>query len=890
MEKWHESVGIKVYNGSGGVPDSVTISGRLSPLTNLLLNVFWNRNQEKNIVVAIPEHTLHPIPILAYLYAIKKKKSVIVFTKKKNSMSSKEGIEKASHHNNYYLLAEKNNGQYLFTKVPLVEIGKKDSKKDDEKEDDEKLDFNVSIYLPRCKKGYKKRYIEEQKKLFLEKNTPRILLFQEDNYSLINNLEKIYLEKEEVKKDVPIDVGLLIFEHIDRFINSGTNYDKFKEWLQAQIKNKKMEVIFHLANPQLEFIRRLKNDFPSYIIQLTPVFLKKCSNLKEESIRYFERYFEQKENIERELIFKYNLDNKSFYEQVGDIEICEVDGGNLDLHYNNAWRLDNLINSFEQNDKRNYLMLKNIFYTLFNLSINPSRYKCRYLSKDRAEWKYWSIDEILQNLEKEIENEEGLVKEYLTRFLLEVNCIYNELKECKRFSEKDNSYERIGREYKIIELATQALKEGKVKNVIIATNYREEIRPLKEEINRQNIPCEENKGAIKVVYVHQVPSLNVDVCNSMLIIPGPVSLRNYSLLFMNFKKIILVAYSGRNIKKVETQVSLAKESFEDESILYLKEIYKDLGYTEDILNKDFAIKDFAVSIEKEKKSAIEEDNMGVGTTTNIVVEPAFIEPTLSEKIRKLIEYRPDVREAFKESEVIQNLDKEISELENEIEEEVMRKNLEYCSVKLERLGTNEIKECILPANRTYICIRDGKQEEVLATELVKNDCIVLFEGKERRTVLDLLCDAFDLELSIDKRLISIWKNNLRNFVKDKSHKEAYELYKMYVDDRIKGPVTENCFKEWWRGKTIGPGDEKNLRVIGRLINDEEIIENYKLINEEIEKLRILHRQIGRKMGKIIKAVLSGKVDPTNMSREEWFLYNEINNDIYSILEIKKYSD
>jgi hypothetical protein len=116
MEHWYEKIPqINTYHPKrDGFPSNVTLSKRLSPITNLFLNVFSSTMDRKNLIFAIPDTVLRPIPIISYLYASTEHKSVIVFTQK---TSTPIGDNLAIAHNrNYHLL---NSGDYLFGKIPI---------------------------------------------------------------------------------------------------------------------------------------------------------------------------------------------------------------------------------------------------------------------------------------------------------------------------------------------------------------------------------------------------------------------------------------------------------------------------------------------------------------------------------------------------------------------------------------------------------------------------------------------------------------------------------------------------------------------------------------------------------------------------------------------------
>ena len=223
METWHHTLNgpLYTYNPKNNiVPDNIKLSGNLSPLTNFFLNVFINSIDEKNLIIGIPTNILRPIPIISYLYANLKNKSVIIFTQKGEMGVTRNPVN--FHNRNYHLLNE--NGRYVFNKIPMG-IMSNDS-------------INAKIYVPRAKRSYKKKYIEQQKNNFLNKKGPKVLLYHDENNNRIPSvIKKITLDEETVDDlDIQIDLGLAIFENVDRFVHSQYYSKLFLNWIYPLLK------------------------------------------------------------------------------------------------------------------------------------------------------------------------------------------------------------------------------------------------------------------------------------------------------------------------------------------------------------------------------------------------------------------------------------------------------------------------------------------------------------------------------------------------------------------------------------------------------------------------------------------------------------------------------
>ncbi len=185
LREWYgSSTSICTYNPHLKVnPGNVELSGILSPLTNFFLNVFVNAIEERNLIIAIPDVVLRPIPIISYLYAKQKNKSVVVFT-----------IARDFHYKNYHLLNQPGFG-YLSFFVPMGFISEEG--------------IDAKVYLPRASKEYRQEYIQHLRENFLESPEPKILLSQGDRM-VDDIIKKLVIDEETFDNvEVGIDTGVL---------------------------------------------------------------------------------------------------------------------------------------------------------------------------------------------------------------------------------------------------------------------------------------------------------------------------------------------------------------------------------------------------------------------------------------------------------------------------------------------------------------------------------------------------------------------------------------------------------------------------------------------------------------------------------------------------------
>jgi hypothetical protein len=180
-------------------------------------------------------------------------------------------------------------------------------------------------------------------------------------------------------------------------------------------------------------------------------------------------------------------------------------------------------------------------------------------------------------------------------------------------------------------------------------------------------------------------------------------------------------------------------------------------------------------------------------------------------------------------------------------------------------------------------VENGKIHEGSPRNLKQGVHVVLLDNDEKKTLLDLIIEIFDLEQRVDKYLISLWKERLMKFIEEyeSSYADFYRLYK-----RRGGRREYQTVLNWVKGNVIAPEDQTDLFIIGKILEDAEIIADYQLIDREVGKLRGIHRNIGRKLRKIIREMMKGEVDTTKLSYEEYALYERIENGFYEVIKIE----
>ncbi len=832
------------------------LKSNLSPLSNLLLNVSQNSPPTKDVVFAIPETIFRPIPILAYVYAKRNKKSVLVFTGPNNL---------DIHKKNYYLLNSiEKDGRFLFEDVPIgvnVKEGKIDAR----------------LFLPRISdRYYKKKFIAGQLKNFRQPG-PKILLSSVSGDTKINSIfEKIKLDGGDELLNQEIDIDLIIFENIERFVNSNFTFSMFLDWTYELSDS--VRFVFHSSNPFSKYISELKDTFDAFVLQFGPNLLQNNSELKKASLKYFSSLNREKES----LLNKYNVDRPSFYDSITKRRPIPLPVENMNGHIDSIRELKRYIDTEAIKIKREYLSVLRLYYRLFNLSINPSKYKERFYDRELNEYRYYFIPHLFSKVLKLLENEDEKYVEYIEYVLREVYAIYLELERTKRYGEENQSYPRIGKEYKLIETIKEYLESSDAK-VIVATNTRLEEDVLKSTLSRVDEFKEElETQRLLVNHIPKIRNSIFDRSDSILILPGRPSIRDVVELQRPYKEIAIITYEGRPNQSVTEMLNLIENyspERERKSLEYLREIFDYLGlsFEESPLFKDHLRRQAKPTIPSTERPVTDEvEALGEGEK----------ELDFTTEIKRLIssgelEYQ-ELRDEIEEEEETERSIKEVEGLETE-------KTENYYLVTLQDLNDNIIERKLF-LSKTYLYLKNIRAPKLKILEgtpeaLSAGNYLILLSGDVRKTLLDLVVEMSGLEDSIDKSLIEIWSSRLRQY-KTKSGLSTTAVYELYR--RFGGRESKQTFVTWMKGEVFAPRDKESLRVLGLLMDDEEILENYELIDSQARELRTMHRSVGRKINKIVSLILgNGDVLTSDLALEEYQLYKEIQEHIYEIIEINK---
>lgn len=848
MERWDSKYPNIGYYEKARSRGDVKLSKNLSPVTNFFCNVFYNTINSKNLVFAIPNNILRPIPILSYIFAKENDKSVLVLTQKK----AKTKENPVDFHKKAYYLLNCVGGKYCFTTIPIGTI--------------KRNEVNAGVWIPRAKRRrkYKEKFKKTQKKNFLNKECPRILLYYDENDTRISNfIEKIEFDQEVVDDiNVKIEIGLIIFENVDRFIYSKTTFEKFLEWIDPLLE-KDIRLIFHFSNPFSEYIRELHEyeKLDSLVLPFGPILLRNNKELRSNS----KEYFEKKEEKKLERINKFNIDDYDFYKNLTDIEIDNppLKKGNIDESYYRAKNyLDNIDVQNLKHKKQYYSMYK-LLYKIHNLIVHPSKYKQEFLDP-KFDWRHYRIPKILNVMGEISEKEEGNNEYYLSEFISEFYNLYYELKETKRFDE-NKSFSREIKSYRLLNKINNMPKEKREKSIVVAYSSME-ANILENELTDKQL-----NDKLEVKFIGDLCRSGFNRKEKNLFLPGPPRLKYASEIFQPYNKINIIVYEGLNKRKAEDLIkahTIYTKKRQVKTIEYLEEIYDFLGMKKDGLFTGFEKTDAARKYEMENKEKDKEK-----------IKEDSKKESLENTIKDLMEIQLENKEYIKEDDEVEDIERKYRDSEENISD-----SKEYYKVVLRPLEKEYTIEKNLPIDHTYLYMKDIERKDVEETtpkNIGSGGYLILLKGDERQTLLDSIVDMFGWKDRVNLRLIKNWKERLITYIENNDIPYT-ELHREF--EKMGGEKSYETVKRWGKGQVIAPRRKKDLEILGKVIGDEELIDNSDLIENEAELLRNIKRRTGKKIKKLVKRVLEGSFDKSELSLEEKRIFDLINQNIYEVIE------
>lgn len=830
-----------------------------------------------HLIIAYPDYILAPLSIFCVDFAVehlKSPKDVYVFTY--DNHSSIENNPLKFHLRNFSFLAYGTTFSHYHLLPCLYS----------EKEKLLSLNINLKLAWKRSTKTELKEWFEEN---LLNHKKPLLVLNRSNNFLFPDIFNNVEVNKKKYEAKIKPNVGLVIFENLDRLVYNSYTYERFIEWI-APFMKQDIQFIFHFSNPYNEYLNHLKDYTESLAFHVGSSFIK-------QNAEYF-RHVSSDEIKGSKLVKRYNIDNEETYRSAYQIiPLNPIQSFDIDKRISDIQKiLRNLNFDNVPINRKNLFRLRRIIFSLRNLSVRPSLMKYIYYEEENDDYFYVTMNEFIERLYNKIKDMEDKT---IISLLSEVKSITDDLSKTKIF---DDAYSSgtLTKNFAILDFTVKLIKYrlnllefeeypsfseylterfDKVKQltdkqsqykVVIAVQNTYEKRILFEEIQNFAMKSSENFNiaekieifALKHLVKRKFLSYSYD-----LILSGPLPIRFFSEYFRGFDNIFILSYEGSNhescLEHMEIIDTISPQD-ERKSLELICELKQLTSSPDPDYIKDYKSRREQISLKEFLKT---------GTTADRY-----------QKIRDMVFGSTKFLSSKQEEEE----NEELEEIEKASSEQYEDEDYDYRLVLNPVESTSERTKTILVKDSwTFLYIRDKntmKMEEGYVADINETDFIILLEKNERRSFFEFIIETFDLEEGVDIELINSWKDALVSYL-NRNQIDPQALYKKYQElckENNCKPKTFVTFRNWLKGNVIGTRDAEDLFFIGKIIDNENLTEQYNRIHDEIRTVWVIRQQVGKKMNIIIKEILEGRINEKQISFEDSIILEKIQ--IYELVE------
>jgi hypothetical protein len=682
----------------------------------------------------------------------------------------------------------------------------------------------VNLYLPRAQRRGIKAEIAHS---LGSKDRPSNKIFFNPSKIALENIHTEQVTIDSEKQDdiiLSIQPGLIIFEDVDDLVYSQESFRTFLDWI-AKYKAQGIRFIFHFSNPYSKFIESFKQETDSVVLDYNLFFLKK----------YKEKLLKAPivDATKREITSAYNLDDTSLYEFNYEV-LPPLKIRNIDIFYANI----------ERTLKENKLKLEDLsprlkklrfmIKDLYNLSIHPSNYKVLETDIDEeGSFKWITMDEYIQLL---LDEQDDILEDKIHIYLniiKNLNQFYQELSQTRRYHD-EKSYSSISKNCALLDyiksLDTESKKDTLI-NVIVRTRIAKKV--LWNDLHKLDLKHLKLEN-ILICMSYEIRSASEKQAIGISCGP-PDGLKNLCYLFANHKNVVFLTYEGTNERRLKKLLNdFNNVNLFLRSLAYMNEVLSLVGLRNDTFEKGDLSRSL-IDIEQED----EEESIRTFTP------PSYI-PT-QDRFRTLTPYVLEV----------QPID-----------------------------NSSDTKKIEATAVTRFLSIQnEGKVEptELAVRHLKEGDRIILLSSDNKRGMLDLIGDLYNMNSEIDIDEIKEWRDKLVEYIElnEITFTEFHGRYK----ENILTPKGYASACNWITNRAIGPDRPADIEAIGRTIGDIDSVENSEYIFEQMRKLRSKHVHVGKILNKLVKGILENKMVNQTLNYEEQVVYNLLK--LYKIVSIEK---
>jgi len=166
-----------------------------------------------------------------------------------------------------------------------------------------------------------------------------------------------------------------------------------------------------------------------------------------------------------------------------------------------------------------------------------------------------------------------------------------------------------------------------------------------------------------------------------------------------------------------------------------------------------------------------------------------------------------------------------------------------------------------------VCTKDNKAvTDVPVSKLAVGDTLLFIDEQVSEDLFLEILKKFknNANYLFNLMLVEKWQEKLEDGCLSKkfTHSKLFEELKK----RGWKKVSTDTVKNWLERKTLGPDDPLDIKLVGEILNIKFFVEQYSLLFEAMEKIRILHRTLAR----VLNQTIFASHEPTQKMENEVF--------------------
>lgn len=624
-------------------------------------------------------------------------------------------------------------------------------------------------------------------------------------------------------------------------------------------ENKLMKIISWCKDNNLQYLILTNHLSPNYykrigeesiILPLHNGLLRELSIIDESISSVFGNdYYKGNSKI----LSKFSIDQPYHYKSGLSVDYIEIDNGSVLIHC--AKEMSQILNSMNIKSmvlKHDILQLVNIGYESIN-SFIPIEAQTRYSEIIGARINGKELCNAIAGYSERMSELRDQTNNLTSTFMTIWNC----LDRCKT-PFYDRGYTKENKFSKLVDEIRKNL--GNYEKIYVLPINKQELNQLNKFLK---LLFDEDFGKISIMSIVNIDESNIG--KAMALLPGNPKLNELYVLNYPFEKIEILAYHDDNITFVKNLISLYTHIDGYRSNIFSESISKITNEVPSIQKHLFKVPSIGKYIEETQAD------------TSFTVETDLMKEINTEVVKKY----PDLGDFLREIGRYEKVKKEYEEesVENYIQN--IKRSSSYYVLKLENLYTGQTFTTYSALNTTHSFFVNNELMENSISGGMEGTIMVKAPGNHNN-LLETLLDLYGLKDKIDYEIVNIWEECILSF--EKSELAPSKMFKRYTE--LGGTKQRQTVYLWFNRKLMGPNDKRDLEIVGRVLNNEDLTTNADYIFNELERIRNYKRSLGRRLVRIIASIIqheqSDNEDPfTEMIREN------VKNYLFMVKQVKK---